>query len=287
MARHPSSRGNRRLYHGLNSSAQEVTGPREEITSRFAGIVPDHLGIAPKPPFVDATLLENGLGNQELGTRENPIVIPEDEETSAAPGNEPTRSRVWFITMEQVVWSMSNLPATIRKIARFGPDVLLYGKGSEMANGNALVGHLVKSRAFSVVTQDSEGRPEKFVATKGVILASGGFGRSKDARAYLPHDWCVQPKGNVDDGQRMSREVGAAMPPPNPSNGVFAPVSILRTGTGQVRRYPHFSFDRTKPGSIIINTDGRRFANEAKPYQEFVQGMRKQGIEKSFRVADS
>lgn len=77
------------------------------------------------------------------------------------------------------------------------------------------------------------------------------------------------------------------MPPPNPKNGVFAPVSILRTRSGQVRRYPHFSIDRTKPGSIIVNTDGRRFANEAEPYQEFVQTMHEQGIEKAFIVADS
>ncbi|KAH7264556.1 FAD binding domain-containing protein [Fusarium solani] len=206
--------------------------------------------------------------------------------------------------------SMSNLAACIRKITRFGLDVLLYGKGSEMANGNALVGRLVKScddagvelqanspvarlkrlddtGAFSVVAEDSQGHAKEFVATKGVILASGGFGRSQDARAYLPHDWSVQPKGNVGDGQRMGREVGAAMPPPNPKNGVFAPLSLLRTRSGQVRRYPHFSVDRTKPGSIIINTAGRRFANEAEPYQEFVQAMHEEGIEKAFLVADS
>jgi hypothetical protein len=130
--------------------------------------------------------------------------------------------------------SMSNLAACIRKITRFGLDVLLYGKGSEMANGNALVGRLVKScddagvelqanspvtrlkrlddtGAFSVVAEDSQGHAKEFVTTKGVILASGGFGRSQDARVYLPHDWSVQPKGNVGDGQRMGREVGAAV----------------------------------------------------------------------------
>lgn len=129
---------------------------------------------------------------------------------------------------------MPNLTASIRKITRFGLDMLLYGKGSEMANGNALVGRLVKScddsgvllkqsspvtqlkrlddtGAFTVVARDSQGHTKEFVATKGVILASGGFGRSKDARAYLPHDWSVQPKGNVGDGQRMGREVGAAV----------------------------------------------------------------------------
>lgn len=130
--------------------------------------------------------------------------------------------------------SMSNLAASVRKITRFGLDMLLYGKGSEMANGNALIGRLVKScddagvelqasspvtrlkrlddtGAFSVMTQDSQGHAKELVATKGMILASGGFGRSKEARAYLPHDWSVQPKGNVGDGQRMGREVGAAV----------------------------------------------------------------------------
>jgi len=54
----------------------------------------------------------------------------------------------------------------------------------------------------------------------------------------------------------------------------------------RLRRYPHFSPDRAKPGSIIITSDGRRFANESQPYQEFVRIMHEKGIKKAYFIAD-
>lgn len=129
--------------------------------------------------------------------------------------------------------SPSNLAYAVRRILRYGLDVLRYGKGSDMANGNALVGQLVKScddagvvlRTHTEVTglerqregggwrvgiKDHGGRGEdSFVVANSVVLASGGFGRAEYARNYLPHDWCVQPRHNVGDGQRMAVELGA------------------------------------------------------------------------------
>ncbi|KAI1856380.1 hypothetical protein JX265_011627 [Neoarthrinium moseri] len=212
--------------------------------------------------------------------------------------------------------SFLNLSKSVRKIIRYGIDILRYGKGSEMANGNALVGRLMKScdaagvivrtssavvrlekssGNFVVKVKQSNGSEKRIIARKGVVLASGGFGRSNSARTHLPHDWSVQPKHNTGDGQNMAVQAGARasghltsnMPPPNPKNGIFAPISLLRTKSGQIRRFPHFSADRTKPGSVIVGQDGRRFANEAEPYQEFVNTMHQRGITKAFMIGDS
>ena len=53
-----------------------------------------------------------------------------------------------------------------------------------------------------------------------------------------------------------------------------------------MRRYPHFAIDRSKPGSIIVGPDGRRFANESEPYQEFVSKMHEMKTDKAFFIAD-
>ncbi|KAJ5659298.1 fumarate reductase/succinate dehydrogenase flavoprotein [Penicillium longicatenatum] len=55
---------------------------------------------------------------------------------------------------------------------------------------------------------------------------------------------------------------------------------------GTVWRYPHFAIDRAKPGSLIVGPDGKRFANESEPYQEFVSTMHERGIKRAFFIAD-
>jgi succinate dehydrogenase/fumarate reductase flavoprotein subunit len=209
--------------------------------------------------------------------------------------------------------SWSNFRTVTSKFARYVFDLLRYGKGSELANGNAMIGRLLYSckeegvelRKNSPVLKtvlDEKGRvngvviglgnggaTEQIHVKRAVVLASGGFGRSEEARKYLPHDWSACPKGNVGDGKRIGIESGAVMPPPNPDNGIYAPISLLRKKTKngtQIRRYPHFSQDRTKPGSIIVGQDGRRFANESEPYQEFVKTMHTKSIDKAYLIAD-
>ncbi|EXJ92430.1 hypothetical protein A1O3_00981 [Capronia epimyces CBS 606.96] len=231
------------------------------------------------------------------------------------------QARPWDIpALTHPFGSWSNFHFATSKVVRYVVDVLRYGKGSELANGNAMVGRLLHScqregvelRKNAPVLRtvlDENGRvsgvvvgvnsqtgttttaaEEQIPVNKAVVLASGGFGRSDEARKYLPHEWSACPKHNVGDGLRIGRESGAAMPPPNPDNGIYAPISLLRKktrdGGTQIRRYPHFSQDRTKPGAIIVGRDGRRFANESEPYQEFVKNMHAQGIDQAYLLAD-
>ncbi|KAF1351782.1 FAD binding domain-containing protein [Delphinella strobiligena] len=203
--------------------------------------------------------------------------------------------------------SISNLKHSMNRLCRYLIDIVRYGKGTEMANGNALVGRLVHtmiesgvelwidSPAKRLIVENGSlqgvvvskcGQEMAVCCDKAVVLASGGFGMSTEAKEYLPHEHCGQPSGNKGDGRRMRVEAGAILPPANPNNGIFAPISIHRPKMGPLRKYPHFAIDRSKPGSIIVAQDGRRFANESEPYQEIVTTMHNKGIKKAFFIAD-
>lgn len=188
---------------------------------------------------------------------------------------------------------------------------LTHGKGTHLANGNALAGRLLHSAMKAGVTlwnntaavqtlQEGgqvvgvaivrEGREISIRARRGVVLASGGFGGDPGLTAqHMPMPEAhisVFPEGNVGDGIRMGQAAGGAMGPDNPDNGVWAPVSVLRNDAGDiVAKYPHFGPDRAKPGSIIVDGEGRRFVNEAAPYQPFVNRMHERRIRTAWFIA--
>ncbi|EXJ63256.1 uncharacterized protein A1O5_11577 [Cladophialophora psammophila CBS 110553] len=203
--------------------------------------------------------------------------------------------------------SITNLALVTKKLLRYAMDLARYGKGTDMANGNALVGRLLFSvqqqgvqlwnnaSATNPVIENGrvaglhvlhQGKDTTVYARRGVVLASGGFGRSEEAKQYIPHEWCACPRGNTGDGKRIGVASGGALPPKNPTNAIFAPISLLPVSDGPVRRFPHFAIDRSKPGSIIVGPDGRRFANESEPYQEFVTAMHQKGIQKGYYIGD-
>jgi succinate dehydrogenase/fumarate reductase flavoprotein subunit len=51
----------------------------------------------------------------------------------------------------------------------------------------------------------------------------------------------------------------------------WSPVSVRADGSTAV--FPHFIFDRGRPGTITVNSQGRRFVNEALSYHPFTQAM--------------
>jgi succinate dehydrogenase/fumarate reductase flavoprotein subunit len=199
-----------------------------------------------------------------------------------------------------------------RKMAGFLLDLARFGRGAYLANGNALVGRLMRSaldakvemwRDSPAMQLMSEGGAVTGIVIRrgaervtvgariGVVLASGGFGANADLRAkYIPYPSehiSVQPEENVGDGIRLGQEAGGVLGPINPENGVWAPVSVLRGKDGSILgKYPHFGPDRAKPGSIIVDTLGRRFVNEATPYQRFVRTMHERGVTRAYFLGD-
>ena len=185
-------------------------------------------------------------------------------------------------------------------LLRYAYDRLSYPRGTRIANGNALIARMAKSafekkvalwlespllrlsksgeRVTGAIVRH-EGREIEIVARRGVVLASGGFPGSAELRArHYRHVAAgknhspLAPPGNTGDGARAAREVGGVMHVEQDQPAAWTPVSLVPQPDGSVVPYPHF-IDRCKPGYIAVDRRGRRFANEAESYHDFVQRL--------------
>jgi succinate dehydrogenase/fumarate reductase flavoprotein subunit len=213
-------------------------------------------------------------------------------------------------TWRQPFRSWQNFSAVTRGVLRYAFDRVRWGKGTQLCNGNALVGRLLEKTIDSGVQLwnnapvvkplldngrvvgmviNKDGRELRVRAAHGVILASGGFARSsKLSRKYLSNpDWTVSPRGNVGDGMRFGLESGGKLPAPLGENAaLWSPISVLRSPKGPARSYPHFATAITKPGSIMVDSDGKRFVNEAASYQDLGRATHKAGVRVSYLIGD-
>ena len=187
-----------------------------------------------------------------------------------------------------------------KRLSRHFADVVKHGRGMTLTNGNALAGRLAKSlmdqnvplwlntKALSLTTEngrvtgavlDREGAQIRVVATRAVVLASGGFPYDIERRKQLfPHaptgmeHFSPSPKGNTGDGLRMAETAGGQVSTTLPNAAAWVPVSTLTRKDGSTGIMPHF-IDRAKPGVISVLRDGRRFTNEGSSYHDFVQAL--------------
>lgn len=111
------------------------------------------------------------------------------------------------------------------------------------------------------------GKPFAIRASKGVVLAAGGFARNLEMRQkYQQHpitiDWTVASEGNTGDAINMGIEVGSAIDLMD--DAWWGSSSLLPNGKAMF----HVS-ERAYPGTIIVNSAGRRFCNEAVPYTDW------------------
>ena len=83
----------------------------------------------------------------------------------------------------------------------------------------------------------------------------------------------------------MSLRAGATLGAPQKEPVFWVPVSIHRGADGREVRYPHFAWDRAKPGLIAVNRAGERFVNEASSYHEFVRAMPRPAAPEESRTA--
>ncbi len=111
---------------------------------------------------------------------------------------------------------------------------------------------------------------ERIGARQGVVLACGGFEHNaelvKAHVGYALHP--LSPPNNVGDGLLLAQQAGAALANMGSywgSGVMYDPTVIGDDGKPAAQ----FDVARGMPGSIVVNQAGRRFVNEAVPYNEF------------------
>lgn len=192
--------------------------------------------------------------------------------------------------------SLASARHVAKRLGRHGIDLMRHGRAMQLVNGEALAARLVRSALDRQVTlavnsgvdhlRVEEGRVVGAIiggrtirATKGVVLAAGGFPHDPVRQAQLfPHvrageaHHSAAPPTNRGDGLRLGESIGAAISEDYNDAGAWAPVSRLTAADGSVTHFPHL-IDRGKPGLIAITANGRRFANEADSYHAFMRAL--------------
>lgn len=187
-----------------------------------------------------------------------------------------------------------------RRLLRHVTDVARHGRDVLLMSGNALMARLGKSAfdlgiplwlgtpAHRLVLEGGrvvgaylqhEGAAVEVRARRAVVLAAGGFARDAERRrALYPHapavdeHYSLTAPGDTGDGLRMAEAVGAAIETSSASAAPWMPVSRVPYPDGSFGVYPH-SYERGKPGAILVGPDGRRFVNESNSYHDVVQAM--------------
>jgi 3-oxosteroid 1-dehydrogenase len=118
------------------------------------------------------------------------------------------------------------------------------------------------------VTRD--GQPAVVLATRGVLIASGGFERNelmrrRYQRPPIGTEWTTGSAGNTGDGIVAGESAGAALDLMD--DAWWGPAVPLSGG-------PYFCLaERSLPGCILVNGAGQRFVNESAPYVDAVHAM--------------
>ena len=176
-----------------------------------------------------------------------------------------------------------------------------HSRGTRMVMGNALVGRLVLSlrergvplwtgmrtvellqeqgRVSGALLEEHHGALCRIHARRGVILATGSFSGSPERRqAYYTHVregiTHLSPLPQTNDGSalELARARGGTLDHNLRQPAAFTPFSALPVAGGKTTCVPHFG-DRGRPGVIVVNARGERFANETLNYHDFVEQM--------------
>ncbi|HEY5637818.1 MAG TPA: FAD-dependent oxidoreductase [Burkholderiales bacterium] len=187
-----------------------------------------------------------------------------------------------------------------RLLLRYLADRLRHPRGTRLVMGNALVGRLLFSlqkRQVPVWTQTTvdrlleandrvtgvevsrAGARQVLHARAGVVLAGGGFNEHPQLRKQLiPAEVRHSPRAGASPAllYEQALALGARLGKVEGSAAFLTPVSARTRADGSTAVFPHFVLDRGKPGTVVVNAQGRRFVNESASYQLFGERMLEQ-----------
>jgi hypothetical protein len=112
--------------------------------------------------------------------------------------------------------------------------------------------------------------PSERVGGRASAIVGGGV--EGEALPLLSEARLGGSRGNTGNAIRLARQVGGRFDDTASNGAAWAPVSLLPQEQGPPTPFPHF-IDRAKPGVIVVDRRGRRFANEAVSYHDFVPKM--------------
>jgi 3-oxosteroid 1-dehydrogenase len=128
-----------------------------------------------------------------------------------------------------------------------------------------------------------DGKPDSMRATRGVLLASGGFEHNERMRkeyqqAPIGTEWTVGAPENTGDGIEAGMRLGGAVA--FMDDAWWGPSILLPRG-------PYFCLaERSLPGCVLVNQRGERFVNEAAPYVDAVHAMYETNSVPAWLIAD-
>jgi succinate dehydrogenase/fumarate reductase flavoprotein subunit len=190
--------------------------------------------------------------------------------------------------------SLKSAVYALRLFAKYGWDKLRNGRCTRLLMGNALIGRMLASArdlkvdiatcarvidilapegAVTGLVVEQGGQYRTVTVTGGVVLASGGFSRHPKKRgAFLPRptpEYSPSASGHTGEAHDLAERLGAHYGEGHMQPCFWAPISIRKRGDGTTAVFPHFVFDRSKPGTVCVGRDGRRFVNESTSYHLF------------------
>lgn len=142
------------------------------------------------------------------------------------------------------------------------------------------------SGAVTGVAVQRDGRLQNIRAHGGVVLASGGFEFNQPLRErYLPAPthtaWSAASPHNTGDMLIAAQQIGAATALMD--EAWWGPTMRVE---GEDRARMLFT-ERSMPGAIVVNRQGRRFFNESVAYTTAVQAMVRSGNLPAYLIFDS
>ena len=144
------------------------------------------------------------------------------------------------------------------------------GEGMTIETSSPAVDLLVEDGRVAGVEIAAPDGPRQVRAERGVILATGGFEWNPEYRAAFLRGEVHRPASiptNTGDGLRMAMKAGAALQ--NMREAWWIPIADLPAGVNGMD-LEMVNADRTRRRSIMVNGRGRRFTNEAAPYNAVV-----------------
>lgn len=194
------------------------------------------------------------------------------------------------------ILAMARVWARSRIIPLFGADPLVMGQalvgqlmlilqrlGGEVWLNAPLRDVVVESSRVAGVVVERSGSLQTIRAEAGVILCAGGFAHDpvlRDLHQGVDGEWSSASPDDTGDAVKMAERLGAAT----------ALLDDAWWGTAYI--LPQFGplffiWERSQPGSILVDRQGRRFANESQSYTDLGHEMLKAQAVPAWMIMDA